>query len=226
MKRNQRGFGLIELLIIVIMVAVAGIVGYYTYTRIKNRPSQTTNTQVSTPEPEAEPEFKEFVSKEFGFKFEYPSSWGTLKLQQSQVAGKTGKAYELTSDDFSKRISGFITKDWKPKNSTDVVTGFVTYDGCAKGAKDVAQVYLVKSASSCISITAAKETDVLGEGEGFAATIVMKLSLKKSKKIAGIEFSYAPVHISDNKQETIKSAYNADSVSDGFLAVAKSFTEL
>jgi|GEM_PF-1513830 len=51
-KLNQKGFGVVEILIIIVAVGLLGVVGWLVYDRQKSKTSDTSNTQVSTTQKE------------------------------------------------------------------------------------------------------------------------------------------------------------------------------
>ena len=55
MKSNQKGFSVVEILIVIVVVGLLGAVGWLVYDRQKSKTSETSNTQVSTSQKEETP---------------------------------------------------------------------------------------------------------------------------------------------------------------------------
>src|SRR5690348_10865777 len=86
MKANQKGFSVVEILIVIIVVALLGAVGWLVYDRQNNKTSATqTNQQGNESATSSKPktitipsDWQWFTSKDSSTKFAYPKSWGTL----------------------------------------------------------------------------------------------------------------------------------------------------
>ncbi|MDO8265735.1 MAG: prepilin-type N-terminal cleavage/methylation domain-containing protein [Candidatus Saccharibacteria bacterium] len=88
MKSNQKGFSVVEILIVVVIVGLVGIVGWLVYDRQNNKTSETPNTQVTanqeeeTPLQETKPEqvndetkdWKEVNNSAYFFSYKYPTT--------------------------------------------------------------------------------------------------------------------------------------------------------
>ena len=86
MKKNQHGFGTIEVFVIVIVAVLLGGVGYYVYkNQNKTNPTGGANKSQSEQQPsnevpdqqaQDEPKgLKEYKNTELGFTFSYPAAW-------------------------------------------------------------------------------------------------------------------------------------------------------
>jgi prepilin-type N-terminal cleavage/methylation domain-containing protein len=77
MQANQKGFSVVEILIVIVVVGLLGAVGWLVYDRQKNKTSHTSNTQVSTSQKEetkkVDPNEGYLVVKEWGLRFKTPS---------------------------------------------------------------------------------------------------------------------------------------------------------
>jgi hypothetical protein len=91
MKLNQRGFTLIEGLLVIIALTLISGVGYYVYdkqsdggnqeskptvTAFKDAPTQSPEEKTSIPEG-----WIEYKGNDLGFSFAYPSEWGTANVE-------------------------------------------------------------------------------------------------------------------------------------------------
>lgn len=121
MNRNEKGFGLVEAVLIVFLLGLFSFVGWYVY-RVKNETvtiynnsAQTTNTQTVTPI-KIPSDWQQFISKDKSVKFAYPKTWGTLSDVDS-----SNKARIITitkaKDFLFYWKTGFATNTWYTWNS-------------------------------------------------------------------------------------------------------------
>lgn len=85
MKADQKGFSVVEILIVIVVVGLLGAVGWLVYDRQKNKTSETSNTQVATqkeetPKQETKPMnlyegWQSFNNSKLKFTFQHPSDW-------------------------------------------------------------------------------------------------------------------------------------------------------
>lgn len=95
MSRNEKGFGLVGVLLIVLIAGLIGTVGWLVYDRQQNKNDKSTNDQrqagtvaEDTPDQSAQPgdetaSWKEEKSIEFGFSYKYPndSQWESYLIK-------------------------------------------------------------------------------------------------------------------------------------------------
>lgn len=81
MKVNQKGFSVVEILIVVVIVGLLGIVGWLVYDRQKSKTDDKSATQISQ---QAQQEtkivdlyegWKEYENASLALKFKYPADW-------------------------------------------------------------------------------------------------------------------------------------------------------
>lgn len=109
MKKNQKGFGILPVLLIIVVIFVLGIVSFRVFQ--KNETSQfdeqnTSKTSVSTaPNPtENEAGWQKFTNEESGIQFSYPENWksesaDTVRYDDGSFGGVGGT---LTSPNGNK----------------------------------------------------------------------------------------------------------------------------
>ncbi|MEX2014493.1 MAG: prepilin-type N-terminal cleavage/methylation domain-containing protein [Candidatus Saccharimonadales bacterium] len=97
MNSNQKGFSVVEILIVIIVIGLLGAVGWLVYDRQKSKTSETqTNTQQKEETPKQETEqteqklintgWKVYTSEKLNLSFEYPESW-TVKEEDQISSG-------------------------------------------------------------------------------------------------------------------------------------------
>ncbi len=112
MKINQKGFSVVEILIIIVVVGLLGVVGWFVYDRQKDKTSDTSNTQASTMQKDeaskqetkkADPNEGYLVVKEWGVRFKTPSGLSDVRyaIHDDTVAifaKPTGSNLQYVSD--------------------------------------------------------------------------------------------------------------------------------
>jgi hypothetical protein len=87
MAKNQRGFTLVEVLLIVLIICFVGFAGWYILDSNK-QPNQATNSPETTATPTKKTEspatipagFKEYSNKDVEVSFAYPETWGDATI--------------------------------------------------------------------------------------------------------------------------------------------------
>ncbi len=77
LSKSQKGFTLVEGLLILLVVGVIGGIGWFVYDR--NKPSERTKQVTAINQASVTSDFIQYESKELGFKFSYPKVWGEIK---------------------------------------------------------------------------------------------------------------------------------------------------
>lgn len=79
MKANQKGFSVVEIFIVIIVVGLVGTVGWLVYDRQKNKTSDSSNAQVSTPQEETPKEEAKkstpYTFRELGISMDVLNGW-------------------------------------------------------------------------------------------------------------------------------------------------------
>jgi prepilin-type N-terminal cleavage/methylation domain-containing protein len=105
MKSNQKGFSVVEILIVIVVVGLLGAVGWLLYDRQQSKSSNASNQQDSTSQ-----------------------KVGLLETEQKGGASEAEKVKEFSATSFSLDVSK-LPKSWIVlNNAADVVT--ITTDGC------------------------------------------------------------------------------------------------
>jgi hypothetical protein len=226
-KLNQKGFGLIEVILLATIIFATGAVGYYIYNK------SLVNDETSKPQSSAETSNTnpdEYINKEFGFMFEYPKSPGSQKPTVSNTTEEiepiTGRSYYISVD--FKFSGGFVTKDFalSPDKKDTMPLGFTQYDSCKAKPTDLNQVVLYQGKDVCVAVVASEELGPAMTKKSTVATMIVQKKLTKNKKIAGIEFARNPVVIKNTSNAALKSAYDYDQLNDKTIAFAKTIQEL
>jgi Tfp pilus assembly protein PilE len=113
MSKNQKGFGLIEALIIVVILGLVSGVGFYVWKLTKENSDKQLNTQTTQqtsppPAASANSEYLAYTNSNLGYSLKYPSSW--KKEEKIYKAGENS-----TAD--SEGVT-FYSPEFKPKESS------------------------------------------------------------------------------------------------------------
>ncbi len=114
MKRNEKGFSAVEILLVLVIVSLIGFAGWYVW-QAKNKNSKTTpntsqtNTQTTKKEPETS-KLSEFKSEELGVVLNYPTDWGTATLADGSLSKyQSGKYKQLSFSKATNVSVNFVT---------------------------------------------------------------------------------------------------------------------
>jgi prepilin-type N-terminal cleavage/methylation domain-containing protein len=113
MKTNQKGFSVVEILIVIVVVGLLGAVGWLVYDRQKSsnkeQASSTTQTEQIKKEPEA-PKSSVYKNDELGLSLSYPTEWGTASLADGPLSKyQSGKYKQLSFSKVTNVSVNFVT---------------------------------------------------------------------------------------------------------------------
>lgn len=108
MKKDQKGFSAVELLLVVVFVGLIGFVGWTVYQRQDKQNSQTTATQQTEKVPETyqrtttvPSDWKTFENEEYKLTFSYPSDW---TISTNLITKKSGEDMQNIFSDNATKI--------------------------------------------------------------------------------------------------------------------------
>lgn len=163
-KNNQKGFTVVEGLIIIVVLAVLGAIGWF----VLHGSAASTTT---------------YKNSEFGFQFKYPKSWG--RPTSNTIDGKTGKLYQLSWKDVHARAQ-FATKNYEPVPSKKVVNAQMSLSCNNKESKYVEWLYYDKPSCTSAALWALPNKTVT------ESVIVVTKKLSSSSKLESIVFAFGP----------------------------------
>src|SRR4051812_11527785 len=102
MKRNQKGFGAVEGLLLLILLSILGFTGYYVYHTRNNTNSNYNNAAKSTSNTPADTSVGKFVFKEFGVQIVLPDTLKNLYYTISNNDGQT--SLDLSTPKFDEAL--------------------------------------------------------------------------------------------------------------------------
>lgn len=125
MRCSQKGFSIVEILIVILVIGLLGTAGWFVYAHQKSKTSEISNTQTDTTHRKEvtqkvvtiPSDWQWFMGKDSTTKFAYPRSWGNL-VEKTEA---TQDAYDTNS--FIGRVTISSKKDFL----TQVPQGFVDY---------------------------------------------------------------------------------------------------
>ena len=97
MKTNQKGFSVVEILIVIVVVGLLGAVGWLVYDRQKSKSNDKTTTQTTQQEQKQEPTKQETkaelatIKTTSGFSLSYPKLWSIVAYQKDESASPGGQ---------------------------------------------------------------------------------------------------------------------------------------
>lgn len=125
MKYNQKGFGALEVLVVILIVGLIGTLGWLLYDRQVNKNSSQTIFETSKskkedgdkPATETLPAgYVSYKNSELGIKFNYPESWGSVDVSQqarNREEFEPIKTHFLSFSESSKFLIMISPTTWK-----------------------------------------------------------------------------------------------------------------
>lgn len=118
MKNNQKGFGTVESVLILIIVGLIGFIGWYVWDSKNDEPVETARTVQTIKKTEVNkdkiPEgYTEFKSKVVGVGFAYPKDWGNANLTSGPETSHLikGSEYKISFSKDANITAGLVSKD-------------------------------------------------------------------------------------------------------------------
>lgn len=128
---NQRGFGVVGILVLIVTIVLIGFAAYYVINNKKDDKSPTANTSsVSNSEATS---YSTYTNSEYGFTLEYPSTWEGISVKQlSSTTGAKGYQLDATVDYEIKQSLAFAEQGWQANGEPNLSgMGSLEYDNCA-----------------------------------------------------------------------------------------------
>lgn len=154
MKINQKGFSVVEVLIVIVVIGLVGAIGWTVYARQDNDQDKQTPTPTSSQNEEADQAtetadpyegWQTYTNSQLGYSFKYPDSWTVTPINYGDKLG----AIQIDSNDIE-------TEDL-PIGATDVISGsrvtlstqasgdYATFTGLQKQLRDNGTIKPVES---------------------------------------------------------------------------------
>ncbi len=140
MKRNEKGFSAVEIILVLLVVGLIGVVGFMVYKNHNKTTNSTTSTSSSSPTTTQKTtsntqltipsDWTWYENNDLGFKFAYPSSWGKANLTFADK-GDVGMQYEL---DFYPSPSYKAVEQYNSR--TPITISFASDDYSMKSCND------------------------------------------------------------------------------------------
>jgi hypothetical protein len=123
MKKNEKGFSVVEALLILVIVGLISFVGWYVW-KSKNKASThliNTQTSIESPSPSTTQEpklpngFVAFSNSDTGISFAYPKTWGDVKIGPSPESAHlvAGSEYQIDFTLNKSVTAGVVSTDRK-----------------------------------------------------------------------------------------------------------------
>lgn len=132
MKTNQRGFGVIEILVIVLIIGLMATIGWLVYDRQNNASKTSDNSNQSTsqkksPDDEKQPELTTTTLKTFSIS--YDSSWKVTQQISENGPCSDGLMYEKLELEKGQKDISIVVNECGKDAASDVVVDYVVNDG-------------------------------------------------------------------------------------------------
>ena len=225
-KLNKYGFGLVEIILLITIIVALGLIGYYIYSNAHM--SDEGNQQINNADASSLLS-TEYVNKEFGFKFSYPTpskvEAPTVYDTTPDVGPVLGKSYSISLE--PKFVGGFVTNNFAmaPDRVDEMPLGFSLYDGCKPDDTVQKQAIVYKSKDVCVVVNASEELAPGSDVKSLYSTMVVQKKFTKNDQFAGLEFVRSPVAIKSLDKAKLKLAYG-EQVNNDTIVFAKSIHEL
>ena len=129
LKRNESGFGTVETLLVIVIVAVLGFVGWYVYKQKNSKTPKETSSDTAQQAAKdkdsssaskaaasctAPAEYTAYTNTEIGYCFVYPTAWGTVTLHPGVInpAYEPAGAYWGSFSANANASFGHVKTDW------------------------------------------------------------------------------------------------------------------
>lgn len=120
MKVNQKGFSVVEILIVIVVVGLLGAVGWFVYDRQskdKAEPvatkTETKEKEASTPEKDTYEGMTKYTSEKYGIAFYHPKDWSTEEVPIESPS-------DLTPSEFAINVKGATSEKYSETASFEL----------------------------------------------------------------------------------------------------------
>lgn len=208
-QKNERGFGALAILLVVILIGVIGFAGWYIY---QNEQGDTTeNTAANeaadrTEEGRTIPDgWTDYNNNELGFAFAYPEDWGEITIDET--TGESGESYIASfTDNATVSFSG-ATLDYRAARGGGVFTGH------NKGWEEEGSTYYFVENYSDEDYRS--ETGDVSELEANNATGLYQEDLDPSTMLEAAEAHTVSFNVPDGSYHGLAFAYKAPEAQAG-----------
>lgn len=197
MKVNQKGFSVVEILIVIVVVGVLGAVGWLVYDRQSKDKAEpvATTTEIKKEDNESSTSAKDpyegmtkYTSEKYGITFYYPKNWSTEEIPIESPSG-------LTPSEFAINLKGATTEKYSETASFEIHT---------KSLQEMAKAYNdYYGQSNTIEVN--KVTDTLKGKEAVHLTITQPEGAKTEHYLFAVgnkTYSFRSINESLNMQRS------------------------
>lgn len=195
MKANEKGFSVVEILIVIVVVGLLGAVGWLVYGKQKSQqdsnkteatqPTATERTDESQQKLQIPEGFAEYRSDELGLRFIYPKEWGNpetsnyayTSLETDKQKGRSILFYNQT-ENIVRKLQ-ILAKDYKytgPATEIDSKFSFTNFnEALARYPKSDSNVIVLEKGDDRLAVL----THEIGFGSEFLLGFSKKLNLSR-----------------------------------------------
>ncbi len=197
MRKNEKGFGIAEALLVLVILALVGFLAWWVYKQnSRQTPTQEENTQ-ATAEPQASAVqegcvetdgYSVYTNTDIGFCFLYPTEWGSVTLEEGIIdaSQEAGQGYRGNFGEEPNASFALRTSDWAYngpiRDGSAHAVGFNTYESFEFGDTTPHVIRTNTDTSQLVAYS----TDFNFKG----AVVVAKKPFADTGNYAGIEFNF------------------------------------
>lgn len=125
MKNNQKGFSVVEGILILVVFGLVGFAGWYVYqnrAKSESKAQQTSHEQAAseqandTTSTKLPANFVQYENRDYGLKFQYPKAWGSPTIDRAALNNEKYEQnlpYRIKFVDAEAPTTIIIPSDWK-----------------------------------------------------------------------------------------------------------------
>ncbi|MEX2014658.1 MAG: prepilin-type N-terminal cleavage/methylation domain-containing protein [Candidatus Saccharimonadales bacterium] len=216
MKNNQKGFSVVEILIVIVVVGLLGAAGWLVYVRQKIKTDANDNSiseQTQTVETAMT-----YTNKEFGFSFYHPNPGNVTVHDSDDQSTVKGKRYGFI---YNNEVDGdFVTSDW----ATTYDTNAGKFNNCLPEGEKPDQVTTYLEEDGLCVKAYSLDHELYGEYQNTNAVLVVSKKFSDSAKIKALTFTQIIATDKPYTEATLKQAFLPKT--EEAIQLAKSIKEL
>jgi prepilin-type N-terminal cleavage/methylation domain-containing protein len=212
-KKNHKGFSLVELLIVIVVVGCISAAGWFVFNRKNNQQNVPVNQTT-----EQVPQSTTYTNDEFSFSFYHPNPKEVTVTESGDLSTIKGKRYEISID--NETSGSFVTSDWATNYDADAGK----FKNCLTDREQEYKVVTFLEEDGLCVKAFSFDNETYGEYDGSNATLVISKKFGDGAKIKALTFKRIKLADKPYTESTLREAYASQS--DAAIKLARSIKEL